>query len=480
MGEVFRYVGQILTTPMFDLGGNPISLASIFSILFLLALVIFGAQILCTWLQRAVLSRLGINRGLQEVFKVVSKYLIIAIGTITVLQSAGINLNSLAVFASVVGIGIGLGLQNLASNFFSGLIIVFEQTLKVGDYVEVGKLRGTIERISIRSTIVRTPDDVFVIVPNLKFIQDDTVNWSYGGQTCRLHIPVSVAYDSDPVAVTEALLAAARLEPRVLSYPAADVWMRAFEDSGILYELLVWIDQPPLQEPIKSSLNFRIEYELRQRHIEIPYPQRVVHLKNIDALKLGAPPSTSPSGDSQTTAPLRPANRTSPRPSLRDLLRRMTYFENCSESELLALVASGYRKAFSCGEVICEEGEPSDAFYIILHGQVEVLSPRTSTYITSLHEGEFFGEIALLTGTPRTATVRTLTDTTLFVIERQQLQVLLSQYHDLAEQIAAKLSARKQMLLDLGVMQPEHEETGEKDALSWVRDRLSSLFGITL
>ncbi|NJK35208.1 MAG: mechanosensitive ion channel [Oscillatoriales cyanobacterium SM2_2_1] len=477
MGEVFRYVGQFMTTPILDLGGNPISIASIFSILFMLALVVFGAQILCSWLQRAVLSRLGINRGLQEVVKVTSKYLIIAIGAVTVLQSAGINLNSLAVFASVVGIGVGFGLQNLASNFFSGLIIVFEQTIKVGDYVEVGSLRGTIERISIRSTIVRTPDDVFVIVPNQKFIQDNTVNWSYGGQTCRLHIPVLVAYDSDPVNVTEALLTAARLEPRVLSFPAADVWMRTFEDNGILYELLVWVDQPPLQEPIKSSLNFRIEYELRQRHIEIPYPQRVVHIKSSDHHKLMPSPIATPP-DPQTSAPLRPLGKTSSRPSLRDLLRRMSYFETCSESEMLALVASGYRKVFRTGEVICREGEPSDAFYIILHGQVEVISERTNVYITTLHDGEFFGEIALLTGTPRTATVRTLVDTTLFVIERLQLQTLLVQHHELAEQIAAKLSERKQMLLELGVIVPDNGEPSEKDVLWWVRDRLNALFGI--
>jgi potassium efflux system protein len=477
---------EIFTAQVLDIGGTKFSIATIASLLGLIVLAFFASRIISEIIRRSLLTKLRINRGLQEAITVFIKYVLITLSSVIILQTAGIDLSSLAVIAGVVGIGIGFGLQNIASNFISGLVLLFEQTIKVGDYVEIGELKGTIEKISIRSTIIRTEDDLFVIVPNQRFIENNTVNWSYEGHTCRIHIPVSVAYDTDLLVLTEALLTSARHEPRVLSSPPPEVWFQAFGRESLEFELLVWIDDPDANEPIRSSINFRIAYEFRSRGIRIPFPTREIILHNPEAMRQIIVP-TNPEDDQQlqNTKQLNSAiplasNEISTR-SLRDLLRKISYFERCTEVELFALIARGYRKHFDITEIICRENDPSEEFYIILSGVVEIFSEKNNQAIATLSEGEFFGEISLLTGTPRTATVRALTvDTVLFVVERQQLQKLLSEHKELGEQIALKLSERQQVLISLGLLNEEELQRSQYAALSWVRDRLNNIFGINL
>ena len=176
MDVLLKNLYEIFTAHILDIGGTKFSIASIATVIGLILLTFFLSKFISELIRRSLLTRLRINRGLQEAITVFIKYVLITLSSVIILQTAGINLSSLAVIAGVVGIGIGFGLQNLASNFISGLVLLFEQTLKVGDYIEIGELKGTIEKISIRSTILRTDDDVFVIVPNQRFIENNTVN----------------------------------------------------------------------------------------------------------------------------------------------------------------------------------------------------------------------------------------------------------------------------------------------------------------
>lgn len=484
---------EIFTTQILDIGGTKFSIATIASLLGLIVLAFYVSKIISEVVRRSLLSRLRINRGLQEAITVFIKYVLITLSSVIILQTAGINLSSLAVIAGVLGIGIGFGLQNIASNFISGLVLLFEQTIKIGDYIEIGELKGTIEKISIRSTIIRTEDDLFVIVPNQRFIENNTVNWSYAGHTCRIHIPVSVAYDTDLLVLTEALLTSARHEPRVLSNPPPEVWFQKFGKESLDFELLVWINDPDGNEYIRSSINFRIAYEFRERNIKIPFPTRELVIQNTEEIRqiFNSPLNRQSEEDIQSSKQQSiEIQKYSSRPSvrneitaknLRDLLRKISYFERCTEVELFALIARGYRKHYDISEVICQENDPSEEFYIILSGVVEVFSEKNNQSIATLGEGEFFGEISLLTGTPRTATVRALSvDTVLFVVERQQLRKLLGEHRELGELIALKLSERQQVLISLGLLNEEELQKSQYAALSWVRDRLNILFGISL
>ena len=430
--------------------------------------------------------RARVDIGTQEAIQTIISYTLTIIGFLILLQTQGLDLSSLAVLAGVLGLGIGLGLQELASHFVSGLTVLFERQLRVGDFVEVDGLLGTIERISIRSTVVRTQDRRFVIVPNNRFFQNNVINWSYQTPESRLHIPVGVAYGSDTVLVTETLLAAARMESRVLSYPPPRVWFKQFGDSAYEFELLVWIDQPQEFEPITSSLNFFIEQELTRRGIEIPFPQRDLWLRNPETLPGGTKriptekPQTKAIGSQETDKPTDKLSKTpiTNTRTLRELLRKVSYFEQCTNAQLRVLIEQGYRQFLPAQRIICRENELGESFYMILTGKVEVVSERLNQVIATLEAGEFFGEISLLTGTPRTATVRTVEETTLFVVDRRALQKLLQDHRNLADQIAQALCQRQQVLRDLGILQRDDQGDHEEAPFIWVRRRIQTIFGI--
>ncbi|MEZ2237809.1 cyclic nucleotide-binding domain-containing protein [Microcoleus sp.] len=487
----FEQLSGAMMTPLFYVGDAHLSIAAIIKLILLAIVSFFVARIISEGIKRSVLVRMGLDRGSQEAISTIIGYILATFGCIIVLQGAGINLTSLTVLAGVVGIGFGFGLQNLATNFISGITLLFEHQIRVGDFIEIDNLLGTVENISIRSTIIKTIDGLFVIIPNIKFVETNIINWSYRDPRCRLHIPVGVAYGTDPVLVTEALLVAARKEPNVLSHPSPKVWFRGFGDNALNFDLLVWTDQPQESDAIKSAVNFLIDYEFRNRNIEIPFPQQDLWLRNPQELTKilenhkndissngnvfphHVPNSAESNG--HVTPPKQSVPKSLNNWNLRDLLRRVTYFEQCTDLELRQLIEYGYRQLFPAEQVVCKENDPGDSFYIILSGSVEVLSQKTGKYIATLHEGEFFGEISLLLGTPRTATVKTSADSILFVVERHDLKKLLVEQPNLADQIALKLSERQQALRDLGLLD---DDSLEQTPFLKVRKRIQVLFGI--
>ncbi|HEY9763107.1 MAG TPA: mechanosensitive ion channel domain-containing protein [Trichocoleus sp.] len=244
----------------------------------LLALVIV-ASAATNVLRSRILQITGINRGAQEAVAILVKYTLIFLGAVVILQIWGIDLSSLALIASALGVGIGLGLQNIAKDFISGLIMVFERPIQVGDFLDFGKFLGTVERIGARSTEIRTLDHVSIIVPNSRFLEQEVINWSHRNPVSRIRLPVNAAYGSDPQEVKTALLEACDQNSQILTSPAAQVFFTGFGDNALSFELLVWISQPNRQVIIKSDLYFAIEAAFRRHKIEIPFPQRDVHIR---------------------------------------------------------------------------------------------------------------------------------------------------------------------------------------------------------
>jgi small-conductance mechanosensitive channel len=218
----------------------------------------------------------------------------IFLGTIVVLQLWGLDLSSLTILASVVGVGIGLGLQGIAKEFISGLVLIFERPIRVGDFVNIGELMGTVERISVRSTEIRTLDELSIIVPNSRFLEAEVVNWTHHSPVSRLKIPVNVAYGSNLSVVRSALIDAAKEHADVLAEPSPRVFFKGFGDNSLNFELLIWIAEPRHQFRIKSDIYFRIEAILRHRHIEMPFPQRDLHVRS-GSLPLEVPPQLTES-----------------------------------------------------------------------------------------------------------------------------------------------------------------------------------------
>lgn len=232
-------------------------------------------------LRSRILRVTGINRGAQEAIATMTKYSLITIGIIVLLQVWGLDLSSITLLASAFGVGIGLGFQDIAKNFGSGLVLLFERPIQVGDFVEIAEYQGTVERIGARSTMIKTFDHVSIIVPNSRFLEAELINWDHDHPVSALRLPVGVAYGSNVEVVCQALLdAAAAVYPDVLSMPEPQVLFIGFGDNSLDFELRVWTAEPSKQVIIRSELYFKVEAILRERQIEIPFPQRDLHLRS--------------------------------------------------------------------------------------------------------------------------------------------------------------------------------------------------------
>jgi small-conductance mechanosensitive channel len=262
------------------LPGVALSLFQIFLLIALLIVVFWISSRTKRFLFNRFLTNSGLDRSLQYAISQVASNVVLVVGIFIVLENTGIHLGALTVFAGAVGVGVGFGLQNIASNFISGLVILAERPITIGDRIEVAGVAGQVQQIRARSTVILTNDNITMIVPNTKFIDSPVTNWTYGDPRVRFRLPVGVAYGSDVNKVREALLAAGRENPNTLKDPAPNVFLEKFGENSIDFELVVWSsDMSARPRRYRSDLNFAIEEKLREAGIEIPNPQRDLHFR---------------------------------------------------------------------------------------------------------------------------------------------------------------------------------------------------------
>jgi len=261
--------------------GTTLSLVRVFLLIALLIAVFWLSSRTKRFLFHRFLVNSGLDRSLQYAIAQIVSNLVLIVGVFVVLENTGIHLGALTVFAGAVGVGVGFGLQNIVSNFISGLVILAERPIGIGDRVEVAGLAGQVEVIRARSTVIRTNDNIAMIVPNTKFIDSPVTNWTYGDPRVRFRIPVGVAYGSDVNKVREALIAAGQGNPHVLRDPEPSVFLTQFGDSALDFELVVWSSEMSHRPSrFRSDLNFAIEEKFREAGIEIPFPQRALHIRS--------------------------------------------------------------------------------------------------------------------------------------------------------------------------------------------------------
>ncbi len=271
----------LLGFPLFTLGEATLTLGLILKLLLLFALVLAAEYVLRRYLTLRVLKRTPLDGPVQYAIARISGYLFILLGFYIALTAVGLNLNSLAVVAGAIGVGIGFGLQNIVHNFVSGIVILAERPIALGDRIEVGGVAGAVTKIRLRSTEVVTNDNISIIVPNSDFITHPVTNWSHGDPRVQIRVPVGVAYGTDVEKVRTVLLEVAAEHSKVLKTPASTVYFEGFGDSALMFELGVWTSEM-VNSPrrFRSELNFAIEKKLREHEIQIPFPQRDLHLKS--------------------------------------------------------------------------------------------------------------------------------------------------------------------------------------------------------
>jgi small-conductance mechanosensitive channel len=218
--------------------------------------------------------------ALANTISIVITYTIITLGVLVALSSIGINLSTLTVVLGGLSVGLAFGLQEIVNNFVSGFILLFERSIEIGDIVEVDQNVGIVQRIGVRSTTIKTRDNVELIIPNSYFLTQVVTNMTRSEDLVRTRVSVGVSYNARPREVEQALLEAAAQHPQVLSDPPPSIQFKDFGDSSLDFELFVWTNQAFQTPKLTSELRYNIWDALAARNIEIPFPQRDIHIRS--------------------------------------------------------------------------------------------------------------------------------------------------------------------------------------------------------
>jgi small-conductance mechanosensitive channel len=472
---LFENVQRVLNTPFLNIGNASITLSAIAQFLLSLLIALIISLLFKRLFSNVILSRLGLRQGTRESIATITSYGLGTILCLVILQALGINLASIAVLAGSLGIGIGFGLQDITRNFISGIAMLVEQKLKVGDFVEWEGLTGYIIEISLRSTVIRTITKRHIIVPNSNLIGNQVINWTYNDTKGWVGVYVSVAHESDPVVVIEALLDSAYLEKTVSYEFPPEVYFTNFGENSLDFVLWVWSENIDLKHKTESSLRFIIDQNFRQHRIRLASPRYDVWHRNPNVVLQPSMDDYKRYAHIHYDTPN--VSESYPKPiAVKDLLRDLPYFADCSTVELRKLVEIGYRRRLDPDEILYHKGDSGDAFYIILSGSVGY---SLGDQLTVLKAGQFIGEFSLMLGIPRTVTVRALEDTTVFAISPQGFkQILNSQprlydliVHELGQH-EIELTQQKRRLRELGLLNQEYD----KNPVAWVQKQLEKLF----
>lgn len=268
-----------------SIGKAKITILNVCYVIIFLFLIGYISRIIRKALQDEVLPRTRLDIGARASLVNVVVYSLWILAIYTGINILGIDLSSLAFMAGALGIGIGFGLQNIVNNFVSGIILLFDPSIQVGDMVQVGEDWGTINRINIRTTVVQSFDNASLIIPNSHMLSDRVTNWSYKDPKVRRQVDVGVAYGSDVQLVRTVLLRIVNDMPEILADPAPRVDFMDFGDSALIFRVRFWIASPDFWLTAPTELRFRIDEEFKKHGIEIAFPQQDIHIRSASGLE---------------------------------------------------------------------------------------------------------------------------------------------------------------------------------------------------
>ncbi len=273
-----------LDNPAVNFGDNRISILSVLKFIIIAGIYIVAARWLATLIEQRTRRSKTISSSMQVGLSKFANVILYSIAILIALNSVGIDLTSLTVFGGAIGVGLGFGLQRIASNFISGFILLFDRSIKPGDVISIGSRFGWVVALHARYIVVKDRDGVETLIPNENIITSEVTNWSYSDKHVRIKVPVQISYQDDAEFAMQLMLDACKLSDRVLSIPEPQVRLISFEDNGMKLELRVWLDDPEKGVgSVKSDINLAVWKAFKENKITIPYPQRDVRvIKNAD------------------------------------------------------------------------------------------------------------------------------------------------------------------------------------------------------
>ncbi len=270
--DLFKHIDTIFQMQFLPIGKTKVSLWMIVYIGVLVTSLVVVTSRLRDWTEKALQAHTSVDAGLRQGIAGIARYVVLFFGSLIILQTAGVDLSSFTVLAGALGLGISFGLQTITTNLVSGLIILFERPIKIGDRIEVDGITGDVIRISLRATTIVTNDNIAIIVPNSEFIKGKVTNWTYTSDRIRFTYPIPVALDADPIKAAAVILSAAADHPGVLSDPAPDVLFVEFGQNALNFSLRVYTEDF-LTKPgsLRSELNFAVHKALTEEGIGLAY-----------------------------------------------------------------------------------------------------------------------------------------------------------------------------------------------------------------
>jgi small-conductance mechanosensitive channel len=275
-------VQDMLNRELFAAGETKFTVASLVLLVLLPILVILFAKMLRSLLLRVLSRTKALDPGTQNTIASLAYYLTLVIGMIWAVSVSGLNTSSLAVFSGGLGVGVGLGLQDIAKNFISGLIMLMTKTVKPGDVITVEELTGRVHQIGSYSTTLKTVQDAIVIVPNSQILDKQFINWTHNRRLRMLEIPIGVHYDSDLDLVIQCLKDAAASNEWILDSPDPQIVLTEFADSSVNFLARVWTKEVMYSVKVISAYNLEVARLFQERKVIIPYPQRDVYVRHLN------------------------------------------------------------------------------------------------------------------------------------------------------------------------------------------------------
>jgi len=429
-----------------------------FNAILIVLAVIFAVQLLRRFYwQRWFASHHGTEapKLLQEVFAFASCSIALAL---VLKMIYGLRVDTFIAGSGIAAVVIGFAMQETLANIVSGIALQIGKPFRVGDWLIVESHRAEVIELNWRSTRLRTNDDVYLDIPNKTFVSHTITNLSYPTRTHSNRIRVGFEYGTPPNVARDVLFHATNNAPGVLDSPPTKVFLREFGDSALIYEIKYSLEDERRFNDVEDAIRTNIWYEARRAGLTIPFPLRTVEIRR-------------PAPDSRTALA-----------SHREMILSQDLLAPLDESQKNRLLERAKILRFGRGEKVIRQGSEGCSMFVVIHGELDVVihANDRDTTVATLHPGEAFGEMCLLTGEMRSSTVCAKTDCDLWEIDRASLQPIIQENKALAEKLS-ELLARRRMENEgmLAAQTPPHVvEQQRKDYALGFRRKIGSLFEI--
>lgn len=400
-----------------------------------------------------------------RLLKELSAFVLFLVAVVLIMQNTlHIQVTTVLATSALITVVLGLAMQETLGNLFAGLAIHLDPPYQVGDWIHVGEIAGKVEEITWRATKLRTTNNDYVVIPNGGIAKERLTNHSFPRVPHAYVLEINTSYDVPPNKVAEIVTEVLSHTDNVVMDPAPDVRVGSYNDFVLKFQVKFWYKDYEFIEPTVAVIRRALWYHLRRHNVEIPFPARNIFVH-----------------DRQEMLAIKERKIK----HLCDSLRKVYLFADLAAEEYVLIAEHLQEQYYESGEVIIREGEKDDSFFIVDQGEVEVYITSPNQHrkvLTTLHEGDFFGEIALLTGERRTASVQAMTDVLAYQLSKEAFKDVVQTKPLILDEIGSVLSKRKDqiagLMLEITGSRQEAEAMTPQDAKSQILSRIRGYFGL--